>query len=236
LLSEACMKRPRGWIALGLLGAGGLWLALRPAPMPPPSGDDALPAEAAAVAIVTEAAEAPTSPAPPAIANAAAAPPAPQPPAAIRKGDDPDAPYAFAETPEDLSERVAEREELGSRFARETADAPWTVEAGRKVAELLARGNLPSGALRAVDCRQTICRFVLASSTNTTREVGGLLQAARDFEEETWIHPEKQGDGTWRTEVFFPKQGYRLSGGGGRIDEVKRATSEPDQQRSSKGG
>jgi hypothetical protein len=220
-------------MALGLLGAGGLWLALRSAPEP--SAEEPPVADATPIAAAVDNAETPGAPA--VAAPAMEAPVAPAPPARPDKvADDPNAPYAFKETPEDLSERVAEREELGSRFARETADAPWTDEAGRKVAELLARGNLPSGALRAVDCRQTICRFVLASSTNTTREVGGLLQAARDFEEETWIHPEKQDDGTWRTEVFFPKQGYRLSGGGGRIDEAERAAGEPDQDRSSKGG
>lgn len=230
------MKRTRRWMALGLLGAGGLWLALRSAPPPP---DDGAPEDSAPLAIAAGVAEAPpeAAPSPPAIAMATEAPPPQQPPApAPRKGDDPNAPYAFNETPEDLSERAAEREELGRRYGRETANAPWTDEAGRKMAERLARGNLPSGALRAVDCRQTICRLVLSSSTNTTREVGGLLQAARDYEEETWIHPEKQDDGTWRTEVFFPKQGYRLSGGGGRIDEVKRAVNEPDQERTSKGG
>ncbi len=52
-------------------------------------------------------------------------------------------------------------------------------------------------------------------------DAGERLQAARDFEEETWIHPEKQDDGAWGTEVFFPKQGYRLSGGGGRATRVR---------------
>jgi len=45
---------------------------------------------------------------------------------------------------------------------------------------------------------------------------------------QTWVHPLQQSDGTWRMEVFFPKQGYRLSGGGGRIDELKQVKDSPD--------
>jgi len=131
---------------------------------------------------------------------------------------------------------ATKREELGARFARESADATWTDESGRRVAELLAKSNLQSGALSAVDCRQTICRFVLASSSTRGGEVRGLIQAARDLDQQTWLHPEKQGDDTWRMEVFFPKDGYRLSSGGGRIGETQPVVDAPDLQRSTKGG
>jgi hypothetical protein len=220
-------------MALGLLSAGGLWFALRSAPKS--SADEPPAADATPIAAAVAKTETSKVPPPPPVAVPAPAAPQDQAPR-VEKTDDPNAPYAFDETPEDLNERVAERSGLMSRFSRETADATWTGDAGRRVVEQLARANLQSGALRAVDCRQTICRFVLASSTNTRREFGGLIQAARDFEEETWLHPEQQDDGTWRTEVFFPKQGYRLSGGGGRIDEARRAAGAPDDERSSKGG
>jgi len=221
------MKGLRRWIALGLVGAGGLWLALRS------------PAETAPVAVATEAAEAPgaPAPAPAATAKVGEEPAAQQPPVRRpKKVEDPNAPYALQETEEDLRERATEREELSRRFNKERADVTWTDEAGRRVAELLAKGNLPSSSLRAVDCRQTICRFVLASGSSRDREVRMLTQAARDLDEQTWLHPEKQEDDTWRMEVFFPRDGYWLSSGGDRMGETKPVVDAPDLERSSKGG
>lgn len=227
------MKRARLGMLVGALAAIGLWLPLLSRPKP---GADESPRGAtqrgAAVAETKY-----EAPAPLPVARAPEAPAAEAPPAHPAKtADDPNAPFAFEETADDLRERATEREELGARFARESADATWTDESGRRVAELLAKSNLQSGALSAVDCRQTICRFVLASSSTRGGEVRGLIQAARDLDQQTWLHPEKQGDDTWRMEVFFPKDGYWLSGGGGRIDETKPVVDAPGLERSSKGG
>jgi hypothetical protein len=132
------------------------------------------------------------------------------------------------EGPEERAERAREREELDRRWKQERADGAWANVSGERITQLLAKEALPSHALRAVDCRQSICRFELRSSTGTEKEVMALIHAARELELETWVHPQQQPDGTWGMEVFFPKQGYRLSGGGGRIDEMKQVTDSPD--------
>jgi hypothetical protein len=225
-------------VALALFVAGALWLG-RPSRHSPSANElSATDSPSVATNETPEAAPAPAPapPSPPPAPAAAAAAPEGAPAARIKKEDDPNGPFALKESPEELRERQAEYADLSERFNREAADGTWTNQSGSRVTEQLARNQLQKSALQAVDCRQTICRFLLASSTGKQGEVGGLIQTARDLELETWLHPEKQADGTWRMEVFFPKEGYRLSTGGGRIDEMPRVVDAPDLQRTNKGG
>jgi type IV secretory pathway VirB10-like protein len=219
-----------------LVVAVGVWLA-RPS-RHSPSTDESPATDSPSIATneAHGAAAAPSPSAPPPPPAVAAAAPEESPAPRIKKEDDPNAPFALRESPEEIRERQAEYAGLSARFSREAADGTWTNQSGSRVADQLARNQVQRSALQAIDCRQTICRFLLASSTDKQGEVGGLIQAARDLELETWLHPEKQADGTWRMEVFFPKEGYRLSAGGGRIDEIPQVVDAPDLQRTSKGG
>jgi hypothetical protein len=141
------------------------------------------------------------------------------------------APFTFDhETPEDRADRLRERDELGKRWTEEPRDSRWANEASARISDLLARAEQRSSALREVDCRQSICRFELQSATGTQKEAMALIAVARQFEPETWLRPYQQRNGSWRMEVFFPKQGYRLSGGGGRIGETRPVVNSPDLQ------
>lgn len=131
-------------------------------------------------------------------------------------------------------QRAAEREELSSRFEAEQHDAAWSAELQKKMTELLAADGMSARALGKVDCRQTICRLNLTSSSDRKRDVMAMIHAARELHEETWLLPEEdEARASYSTEVYLPRDGYRLSGGGGRIDEAPRTAAadfpaEPD--------
>jgi len=91
------------------------------------------------------------------------------------------------------------------------------------IAGLLGIAKFSSDHLKEVDCRETVCRFQLRTSNNTQGEVMSLIQVARELGEETWVRAEPQdNEPQSQIEVFYPRDGYRLSGGGGRIAEPPR--------------
>jgi hypothetical protein len=226
------MTRRRVVLAGALLGAAGLWFS--------GAGRGTTRADSAheAAAVTSEelapiqtpheleaAARPQVSPAPPAAAD-----PTPRP--RVKKEDDPNQPFAIAgETDQDRAERAAERAELDKRWQGEAPDAAWANDSGPRIAKVLADARQPPQALHAVDCRQSICRFELHSAGGTQGEVMALIHAARQLELETWVRPAQQPDGSWHMETFFPKQGYRLSGGGGRIGQVKQVPDSSDLPR-----
>ena len=128
------------------------------------------------------------------------------------------------------AERAKEREDLNRRWQSEAPDATWASDSAPRIVKLLADARQSPAALRVLDCRQSICRFELHSAGGTHGEVMSLVHAARQLETETWVHPVAQPDGTWHMETFFPKEGYRLSGGGGRIGQVKQGPDSPGPQ------
>jgi hypothetical protein len=58
-----------------------------------------------------------------------------------------------------------------------------------------------------------------------------MVHAARDLETETWLMPEpsQEAPGSWDIEVYFPRTGYMLSGGG-RLIETAAAEVAKQQQ------
>jgi hypothetical protein len=86
---------------------------------------------------------------------------------------------------------------------------------------LLAQNGVDSSAFGAVACRETICRFSLKSKTGKKTEVQSLIHVARSLDDQTWLDPEEQEDGSFGMQVYYPREGYRLSGGGGKIGEPK---------------
>lgn len=126
----------------------------------------------------------------------------------------------FAESMEQRLERAHERYELLGRWNNEAPDASWSSQLSSRIHYLLGNENFSSDHLKEVDCRQTVCRFQLRTSNNTHAEVMKLIRVARDLGEETWVRAEPHETAPEsHIEVFFPREGYRLSGGGGRIDE-----------------
>lgn len=128
-------------------------------------------------------------------------------------------------TLEDRLERAREQTELGTRWDREKPDTEWSRESEGKIKEILLQRGLDADALKQIDCRETICRFRLDAVTDLHKEVGELAKAARALGRESWLMPEEvEGDPARRytIEVFFPREGYRLSGGGGRINDPER--------------
>jgi len=119
--------------------------------------------------------------------------------------------------PEEMARFAQERVELEQRWTSEARDSSWTSQAASRVADLLAARSLNTAALREVDCRQTICRFSLRAQSSLDREVSGLVFASRDLTEETWLMPKATDQYGWELEVFFPKEGFKLSGGGGPV-------------------
>jgi hypothetical protein len=129
----------------------------------------------------------------------------------------------FAESLEQRLERAQERKELLVRWDKETQDQSWTREVSSHIEGLLGNAKFSSDHLKEVDCRETVCRFQLRTSNNTQGEVMSLIQVARELGEETWLRAEPQdNEPQSQIEVFYPRDGYRLSGGGGRIAEPPR--------------
>jgi hypothetical protein len=218
---------PRYWIgAVGVLLASSLWFTMRNQLGGAPKEE--LLGSVHAARIVPESA------APPA-ASVAALSHDPEPAAAPTASPTPQKPTEDPETalfkPDKFSveqalQRAAERKELNDRWQSQKEDRPWAAETKGRVQALLRKANLRPQALREVDCRETICRFSLHAETSLQKDVGNMIHAARDLERETWLMPEpsEQANGAWDIEVYFPRAGYMLSGGGGRIETAAADT------------
>jgi hypothetical protein len=84
--------------------------------------------------------------------------------------------------------------------------------------DLLAENGVPPRALGQVDCRETICRLRLEAQSDEQQAVMALIRSARALHVETWLLPEEAEHGSgYFMDVFLPRDGYRLSGGGGQI-------------------
>jgi len=138
----------------------------------------------------------------------------------------------FPESSQETMARLDERAELSNRWDGETQDPGWTGEIEDRIRGLLSNAELQENLLKEVDCRESICRFQLATGENTHSEVMSLIHVARDLMEETWVRAEPNEElGQSQIEVFFPKEGFRLSGGGGPIEdsaEIGVPSKEPD--------
>jgi hypothetical protein len=204
-----------------IAGTGALslaWLLLSDRPAPSPSAaEEAQPTpDSAAIRLSAPEPAAPPVAAPPIAAPTAAA-------TASAATDKEAQEYVpDSDTQERGPELAIERREMLTRVGSENADPQWTAETVGRVQGLLAPSAAGAGALKEVDCRQTICRLTLRSASEKRADVKGLLTTARSIDEQTWMLPERQSDATFAIEVFFPRKDYRLSGGGGRIDEQPR--------------
>jgi hypothetical protein len=123
----------------------------------------------------------------------------------MRKGESPD-----PLSPEDLLHRASEREQLMFRWQQQSGDERWSNAAEVAVQKLLADAKLDTGAVRDVDCRETICRFALVGRGG--EEALDLIRTARRLDEQTWVDHHEHFDGTWTIEVFFPREGRQLAG------------------------
>jgi hypothetical protein len=147
-----------------------------------------------------------------------AAPAAPTPAASVR-GTEADARFKGDEVSlEARLLRAQEHDELSRRLAPERPDPAWTASVEQRMHALLATNGVPVRALDAVDCRETICRLRLISEGVSQRAVMSVIHAARELHLETWLLPEEDPQSPrYHLDVFLPRDGYRLSGGGGRI-------------------
>ena len=126
--------------------------------------------------------------------------------------------FKYAPNLERALELASDRAELNARWSSEARDPSWrSVTEARLHATFLEHSVNPN-SVTDVDCRATICRFTIHTSSKAKTDVDGLIRAARAIDEQTWTKPEEQDTG-YSINVFFPRDGYRLSGGGGRIDE-----------------
>jgi hypothetical protein len=115
--------------------------------------------------------------------------------------------------------RAQEHDELSRRFSSEQQDTKWAAEVEQQMQRLLHEGGISSRALQLVDCRQTICRLKLEAQSDRRASVMAVIHAARALHQETWLLPEEDEQGsTFFVEVFLPRDGYRLSSGGGKVD------------------
>lgn len=117
---------------------------------------------------------------------------------------------------EELDLREAELAMLTSRWQSQQADPAWSKESEAAIAKLLLDGGFAFEAMRELDCRETVCRFILDAEDGA--RALALLRIGRRVHDETWLDHTAQHDGSWSIEVFFARAGYRLSGDGGRID------------------
>jgi hypothetical protein len=126
--------------------------------------------------------------------------------------------------------RAQEHDELSRRLSSEQQDPKWVAEVERQMQGLLRDGGVSSRALQLVDCRETICRLKLEAQSDRRASVMAVIHAARELHRETWLLPEEDEQGsTFFVEVFMPRDGYRLSSGGGKIDgEMGTAEAEPE--------
>lgn len=116
---------------------------------------------------------------------------------------------------DDLKVRAAERRMLDARWAVQSTDMAWTGEMIGKVEQALHGEEVPKEAVRAVDCRKTICRLELSATGG--ENALKLIHAARALHVETWIDHHEVADDLWTVDVFVSHPEYRLSGDGGKI-------------------
>jgi hypothetical protein len=134
----------------------------------------------------------------------------------------------FPESLEQRLERARERAELVGRWDGESKDAEWTRHELDRISTSLVRADLRYDQVQAVDCRETVCRFELKTTGETYGEVMQLIRTARGLDEQTWVRAEPdETPSTSTIEVFMPREGYRLSSGGGRIGEPVRVYDDP---------
>jgi hypothetical protein len=153
---------------------------------------------------------------------------APQPPDTMREAEPkrapPDENGRFVDPSGSLEarlQRAQERDELNARWVSEQADPQWGASVERRMHSLLSENGVLSRSLSTVDCRQTICRLQLRSANESQKSVTAVLAAARALHEETWVLPEEdEASSTYSVDVFMPRDGYRLSGGGGKVDSA----------------
>jgi len=210
------------WVVVGALAAlGAAWSATRSshsASRPPEPTAEVLPTPSEPL---VERHTAPEVSAPPAVA--VQTPPAASAAAAAKESEE-NAPFKTdVVTVEARLRRAAEREELDHRWASEAADPVWGTQVKNHMVELLAADGVSARALDDADCRQTICRLKLTSSSDRKSDVMSVIHAARELHVETWLLPEQdEARGTYGIEVFMPRDGFRLSGGGGKIDHAPK--------------
>ena len=132
--------------------------------------------------------------------------------------------YESKDPVEDVPIHANERKELHARWSTERVDRSWTRESSSRIASQLTVHSGSDTALLGVDCRETICRFELGSRDGAQSVVESLIRSVRSVHEETWLATGKDPSGVWRIEAFFPRDGYRLSSGGGPIEQSPTVT------------
>ena len=123
------------------------------------------------------------------------------------------APQALSQ--EDLEIRKSERLTLNARWTSQESDSEWSAATEMRMIDLLLEAELEPEQVREVDCRSTICRFVLTGADGV--EALSLIDAARAVHDETWVDHHHKESGAWEIEVYFSKRGYQLSGEGRAI-------------------
>jgi hypothetical protein len=142
-------------------------------------------------------------------------------PAAVSREEESDSTHQTAAEPtpltaEELDLREAESTLLNARWSSQQTDPAWSKASEATIAKLLLDQGFSFEVMRELDCRQTICRFVLDAEDGP--RALALLGVGRRVHDETWLDHTAQHDGSWTIEVFFSRPGYRLSGDGGRIE------------------
>jgi hypothetical protein len=117
--------------------------------------------------------------------------------------------------PEELIARATERKLLVTRWEGQSTDPKWSDQTVVMLEDLLTRSNFSPNAFHDLDCRKTICRFLLEGENS--RDALDLIHIARSVHGDTWLDHREQEDGSWEIEVFFSQVGYMLSGSGERI-------------------
>jgi hypothetical protein len=154
------------------------------------------------------------------VASSDATSPAPAPSPATPR------PFEYEPPLERALELATDRAQLNARWSAEGRDSSWRAQTESRLRAIFTKRGLDARDVGEVDCRATICRFAVHTSSKTDPDVGNLIQAARAIDQQTWTMPEEHEVG-YSVEVYFPKEGYRLSSGGGRIDEPMAVLEAP---------
>jgi hypothetical protein len=186
----------------------------------PADDDDA--AEVAATRAEPVAATAPPTPdrAAPAAASRATVAPAQPEAAAVLAPNEPPRPERGrpdALTEEEQQARVEEHATLSERFDRQEPNPQAVAPLQAAIEERLVDRSLPAGALAALECRRTLCRFELTShgtsGLSPLEEVHALIDTVRALGE-TWLRATEVGPDQWRVEAFAPTENHFLTGPG----------------------
>jgi hypothetical protein len=134
--------------------------------------------------------------------------------------------FRYAPNLERALELAKDRADLNSRLLHEMSDSSWRSETEARMRTTLMERGLDSNAVTDIDCRISICRFVVHTRSKADADVKALLEAARAVDAQTWTMPEEQEVG-YSIDVYFPRAGYRLSSGGGRVDDAVAIVETP---------